>query len=77
MNTNVGSADRKLRTALGAVSGGVSLATLAGAVGLPAIASPVLGVVALVLLGTAVTGTCGLYSVLGVDTCQLDSDDPA
>ena len=77
MDRNVGSMDRKLRTALGAVSGSVSLATLAGALGVPAVVSPVLGVVALVLLGTAVTGTCGLYSVLGVDTCSLDADDPA
>lgn len=70
MNQNVGSMDRKLRTLVGALAGVVSLATLAGAVPLPAIASPILGVVAIMMLGTALTGTCGVYSILGVDTCS-------
>jgi len=70
MNQNVGSMDRKLRTLVGALAGVVSLATLAGAGPLPAIASPILGVVAIMMLGTALTGTCGVYSILGVDTCS-------
>lgn len=74
METNVGSPDRKLRTVVGAVAGTLSLAILAGLVALPEIASPILGIVALVLLGTAATGTCGLYSVLGVDTCSVSSN---
>lgn len=74
MNQNVGATDRQLRTLLGALAGVGSLATLANAVSLPEIAAPVLGVIALVLLGTAMTGTCGLYSVLGVDTCPMNSD---
>ena len=69
MNQNVGSMDKRVRTALGAVLGLTSIATLVGAVSLPAIAAPVLGVVSLVMLGTAATGTCALYSLLGVDTC--------
>jgi len=68
MNRNVGSTDRLVRIVLGAVLGAVSLAILAGSVSLPTVLSPVLGVLALVLLGTAATSTCGLYSVLGVDT---------
>jgi len=75
MNTNVGSIDRRVRTAFGALSGILSLTILAGVVALPAVASLVFGVVALMLLGTAATGTCGLYSVLGVDTCSMRSDD--
>lgn len=68
MNRNVGSTDRLVRIALGAVLGAVSLAVLAGSVPLPTVLSPVLGVLALVLLVTGATSTCGLYSVLGVDT---------
>ncbi len=70
MDQNVGSTDKKLRTLVGAVAGVVSLAILAGPVPLPTILSPVLGVVAIMMLGTALTGTCGLYSLLGVDTCS-------
>lgn len=74
MAQNVGSMDRRLRTAIGAVAGIVSLAILAGTLELPEVASPVLGVVAIIMLVTAATGTCGLYSLLGVDTCSMKSD---
>ena len=72
MRQNVGSLDRTVRIAVGAVAGLVSLTVLGGLVDLPAVVSPVLGVVALAMLGTAVTGTCGLYAVLGVDTCSVE-----
>ncbi|WP_281194729.1 DUF2892 domain-containing protein [Halorubrum sp. F4] len=75
MDKNVGVTDKRVRTVIGAVLGTVSLATLAGAAPLPAIASPILGVVALVMLGTAATETCGLYSLLGVDTCSVSPDE--
>ena len=74
METNVGSKDRQARTVVGAVAGALSLAILAGMVALPEIASPILGIVALMMLGSAATGTCGLYSVLGVDTCSVSSN---
>lgn len=74
MNQNVGTTDRQLRTLFGALAGVGSVAVLAGAVSVSEIAAPVLGVIALVLLGTALTGTCGLYSLLGVDTCPMKSD---
>jgi len=70
MDQNVGSTDKLVRTALGAVLGIVSLATLAGAAPLPTLAAPVLGVASLLMLGTAASGTCLLYSLLGVDTCS-------
>ncbi|OYR47474.1 DUF2892 domain-containing protein [Halorubrum sp. Ea8] len=73
MNQNVGSTDKRVRTALGAVFGIASLATLAGAVPVPALAAPVLGVVSLIMLGTAATGTCALYSLIGVDTCPASA----
>lgn len=75
MNKNVGSMDRRVRTAIGAVAGALSIATLAGAAPLPELAAPLLGVVAIAALGTAATGTCGLYSVLGVDTCRVSPDE--
>ncbi len=71
MEQNVGSLDKNVRIAIGAVAGIVSLAILGGQVSLPEIASPVLGIVAVMMLGTALTGTCGLYSVLGIDTCSV------
>jgi hypothetical protein len=73
MDENVGATDRQLRTALGAVLGIASLAILAGVIALPSVLSPILGVLALVMLGTAATGTCGLYSLIGVDTCSVDA----
>jgi hypothetical protein len=66
--------DRKLRTAVGAIAGLLSLAILANALSLPEIASPVLGVVAAMMLVTAATGTCGVYSLLGVSTCPANAN---
>lgn len=73
MDQNVGSADQKLRTAAGAVTGALSIATLAGAISLPSVLSPVLGIVAIVMLATAALGTCPVYSILGVDSCPRSS----
>lgn len=72
MEENVGGSDRLARIAVGAIVGAVSLALL-GPVessGLPLgqYLSPVLGVVALVLLGTGYTRKCYLYNVLGMNT---------
>lgn len=74
MNKNVGATDKRVRTVVGAAAGAVSLGTLAGVVPLPALAAPFLGIVAIAMLATAVTGTCGLYSLLGVDTCRVSPD---
>ncbi|MEZ3116636.1 DUF2892 domain-containing protein [Halobaculum sp. MBLA0147] len=70
MQQNVGEADGTVRVLLGAVLGVVSLAVLAGSVPLPTLASPALGVVALVLLVTGAVNTCPLYGLLGVDTLR-------
>lgn len=70
MEENVGSTDSLVRIVLGAVSGLASLGILADMVPLDMIYSPVLGVVALVLLGTAFTSKCALYSALGIDTSE-------
>jgi len=58
-----------------AVFGIASIGTLSGAVSLPEIAAPVLGVASLLMLGTAATGVCGLYALLGVDTCPVSAVD--
>jgi hypothetical protein len=73
MEQNVGNTDKTVQILVGAVAGVVSLSVLAGAVQLPAILSPILGLVAVIMLGTAFTGFCGLYTVLGVDTCPADA----
>jgi hypothetical protein len=69
MKENVGSTDGTVRMLVGAVAGLLSLGILASAVPLPAIASPVLGVVSILMIGTSLTGSCPVYTVLGVDTC--------
>jgi hypothetical protein len=68
MEKNVGQVDSIARIGLGALLGIVSLLMLGGTVGGPMILSPVLGLAAVILLVTGVTGTCGLYSVLGIRT---------
>jgi hypothetical protein len=67
---NVGETDRMVRIGIGALAGLISLAILANVVQLPELASPVLGLAAVVLLGTGYTGMCPIYSLLGVDTCS-------
>ena len=73
MEQNVGATDRQVRTLIGALAGAVSLAILAEVISLPTLLSPVLGVIALMMLGTAATGTCGMYALVGMDTCSMDA----
>ncbi len=75
MKENVGITDKRVRTAIGAVLGTISLATLAGTVSLPGIAALAFGIGALLMLGTASMGTCPVYSVLGVDTCPVSTSE--
>lgn len=63
MKSNVGVIDRGLRIALGA-----SLIVWAAAFDGPALAY--LGVIPLL---TGVVGMCGLYALLGINTCRLRS----
>jgi len=70
MEQNVGDTDKLARILVGAVFGIVSIAALAGVGDLPAIVSPIAGLFAIVLLGTAAMGSCGLYSLLGINTCS-------
>ena len=68
METNVGETDKLVRIAVGAVAGAVSLAILAGAVDQSALLSLVLGIVAILMLGTGLTSKCAVYSALGMST---------
>jgi len=70
MAKNVGGTDKLVRIALGAVLGLASLAILGNVVDAAPVLSPVLGVLALILLVTGATSTCGLYSALGISTRQ-------
>ena len=73
MEQNVGATDKRVRIGLGAIAGLISIGVLAGALPLPLLAAPVLGLGAVILLVTGLTGFCGLYSVLGMDTCPVDT----
>ncbi|RLM34770.1 DUF2892 domain-containing protein [Haloarcula sp. Atlit-120R] len=73
MERNVGSTDKTARILIGALAGLLSLGILATAVPLPAILAPVLGFTSVLLLATGVTGFCGLYGLLGIDTCSVDT----
>jgi len=68
MEKNVGGSDGLVRVLAGAVAGTLSLGVLTQTVALPVLASPVLGVLALVLLVTGTVNVCPLYSALGVGT---------
>lgn len=73
MEENVGGLDQQLRVVVGAVLGLVSLTVLGGFTGsyeLPMWLSPVLGVLALVLLGTGLTCKCKINEMLGRDTAE-------
>jgi hypothetical protein len=77
MEKNVGDTDSQVRVVLGALSGivalvllGQSLNLVSGLLTLPAVASPILGLVAIALLGTAYTRECPVCAAAGVDTTE-------
>jgi hypothetical protein len=63
MTNNVGNIDRAMRGAVGIV-----LAVGAVSAGAPLVQG-VLGVAALIMVGTALLGFCPLYQVFGLNTC--------
>lgn len=69
MTTNVGTADRIFRAALGAV-----LLYLAFFSGLPVFAAPLFqygaAAVGVVMLATSTLKMCPIYSILGLETCK-------
>ncbi|MBL4775431.1 MAG: DUF2892 domain-containing protein [Mariprofundus sp.] len=66
MAVNVGSVDRALRAVVGialAVSGWLGIAGMAGTI---------VGVVGLVLFATALLSRCPVYSIVGMNSCEVD-----
>lgn len=72
MARNVGQTDQRVRIVLGALAGVLSLGLLSDTVPGPTVLSPLLGIAAVGLIVTGVTGFCGLYAVLGIETCSAD-----
>lgn len=70
MKVNEGKTDRLIRFVLGAVLLALYLANvLTGTWGTVAL------VVSIVLLATAATGFCGLYALLGINTCPIKKQE--
>jgi len=71
MEQNVGQTDSIVRIVGGAVAGLVSLGILGSVVPGSGVLSLVLGVIAIILLATGLTSRCGVYSLLGINTCEV------
>lgn len=69
MDKTVGLKDAKVRTVIGAVAGVSSLTILVTSM-FPEILSPLLGLVSVMMLVTAYTGLCPMYSVIGYRTTK-------
>lgn len=66
MKTNMGSADRIIRIIIAAIIGFLYFnGTITGTLGL------VLIIMAAVFLLTSFIGFCGLYTILGINTCKI------
>jgi uncharacterized membrane protein HdeD (DUF308 family) len=65
LEKNVGKTDRIVRLVLGIAAAG------GGYIALSEPLSYIVMLVGLVLIVTGALGTCGLYTVLGVNTCQM------
>jgi Protein of unknown function (DUF2892) len=64
MSTNVGSMDRILRGALGVILLTIAFASGSGLWWLA-------GILGAIMIGTALTSSCPIYSALGTSTCQV------
>jgi len=62
MKSNVGSIDRVIRVVIGLAIGAAGLYYQSW-----------FGLIAIVPLGTAIIGSCPLYSILGISTCPLQA----
>jgi len=73
---NVGRRDRIVRALLTPIVLGVAvwLYTSVPQSPLTLVAMGGLGLVAMVFGSGALTGTCGVYAVLGIDTCRCEGD---
>lgn len=60
MEKNVGKVDKVIRILIALIIGGVGIYYQSW-----------WGLLAIIPLATALTGTCGLYSLLGISTCPI------
>lgn len=67
MDKTVGIKDARVRTAIGSITGSLSLGILLMDMN-PEILSPLLGLVSIIMLATAYTGLCPVYSIVGFRT---------
>ena len=67
MTSNVGGIDRVLRIVVGAVLVAMALTHTIGA----------WGYLGLIVLATGVFSFCGVYTLLGINTCPMKDDRPA
>jgi hypothetical protein len=67
MDKTVGLKDARVRTAIGAIAGSLSLGILLMSMNLEVL-SPLLGLVSIMMLVTAYTGLCPVYSIVGFRT---------
>jgi len=67
MTSNVGGIDRVLRIVVGAVLVALALTHTIGA----------WGYLGLIVLATGVFSFCGMYTLLGINTCATKDDRPA
>lgn len=70
MKTNVGTVDKVIRFLIAAAAAALILTnTITGTVAI------VVGIIGGVMLVTGLTGFCGLYKVLGMNTCQVKESE--
>lgn len=67
MDKTVGLKDARVRTAIGAIAGSLSLGILLMSMNIEVL-SPLLGLVSIMMLVTAYTGLCPVYSIVGFRT---------
>lgn len=68
---NVGQIDRLIRVPFGMAAAVATIQVLLTySLETAIVPATVLGISAVILLMTAVTGTCGIYGVLGINTCS-------
>lgn len=66
MTRNIGTVDKAVRITAAALLGiGIGMGWISGP------AAWALGAVAVTLVGTSVVSFCGLYTILGINTCKV------
>jgi len=66
MAVNIGSVDRALRAIVGIALGVTGWLGIAGTVG------TIIAIVGLVLFATAILSRCPVYSMIGMNSCEVD-----